>query len=95
MRPGDVIDKLDIAEKSISTQKQRAETKAVKSILKTKTTTNKEEEEPSIPCRTTFLANLYVTIFTTYYELSFEVQGSSKPTQAVQILLIRIVDKVQ
>ena len=93
--PGDVTNKLDTAEKSISTQKQRAEAKAVKSILKTKNTTNKDEEEPSTPCRTIFLADLHIAMHATYCELSFEVQGSSKPAQAVQILLIRIFDKVQ
>ena len=79
MRLGNIIDKLDAAEKSILTQKQKAETKVVKSILKTKNTTNKDEEELSTLCRTTFLANLHVTSFATYCELLFEVQGSSKP----------------
>ena len=67
----------------------------MKSILKTKNTTNKDKEEPSTPYRITFLADLHVTTFVTYYELSFEVQGSLKPIQAVQIPLIRIIDKVQ
>ena len=40
-----------------------------------------------------FLADLHITKFVTYCELLFEVQGLSKPTQAVQIPLIRIVDK--
>ena len=95
LRPGDEINKPDAAEKSISTQKQRAEAKAVKSILKTKNTTNNDKEKLSTPYRTTFLADLYVTTFATYYKLLFEVQGLLKPTQVVQILLIRIADKAQ
>ena len=49
LHPGDAINKPDAVEKSISTQKQRVEAKAVKSILKTKNTTNIDEEEPSTP----------------------------------------------
>ena len=77
---GDVANKYNAAEKSILTQKQRAQAKAVKFILKTKNTTNNDEEELSTLCRTTFLTNLHITTFVTYYELSFEVQGLSKHT---------------
>ena len=68
--------------------------KEVKSILCTNTSTAIVEKEKDSN-RVAFLTDLHITKFATYCKLLFEVQGLSKPTQVVQILLIRIVDKAQ
>jgi len=63
--------------------------------LRNKNGEDNKEAENSTPRQTTFLADLYITKYATYCELSFEVQGSSKLTQVVQTPLIQIVDKAQ
>ena len=47
------------------------------------------------PKRLEFIKDLYITNFRSFIEISFEVEGSSKPTQAVVIVLIQLVDKLQ
>ena len=55
---------------------------------------NKTNPIPTL-LRDEFMMELHVTELATYYELSFEVKDSSKPSQALTIPLIRIVDKAQ
>ena len=59
---------------------QKEPKKAVQSILCSKNGEDNKEAENSTPRQTTFLADLHVTKYATYCELSFEVQGSSKLT---------------
>ena len=86
------------ASKEKSTQHLKdslANKKMVKSILcnKEKSTQSKDIEKEIE--RVAFLTNLHMTKFATYCKLSFQVQCTSKPTQAHQIPLTRIIDKLQ
>jgi len=45
--------------------------------------------------RLNFQVKLHSTIYLSYIELSFNIQGLAKPTQAVVIILNHLVDKLQ
>ena len=87
--------KLTEAAKLSLAPNQKEPKKAVQSILRNKNGEDNKEAKNSILHQTIFLADLHITKYATYCEVSFEVQESSKPTQAVQIPLIQIVDKAQ
>ena len=47
------------------------------------------------PKKLEFMKDLHITNFRLYIEVLFKVEGSSKPTQVVAIILIQLMDKLQ
>ena len=75
--------KLVEAAKPSPAPNQKEPKKVVQSILHNKNGEDNKEAENSTLRQTTFLADLHITKYATYCELSFKVQEFSKPTQAV------------
>ena len=63
------------------------------SILKNKKETLKDTSTTQTTLRDSFVTELHVIEHATYWELSFDIEGSSKPFQALTILRIRIINK--